>query len=92
MLDFGLVKTLAPAGAAELATAVDLTVPGTWLGTAPYMAPEQFEGRPVDGRSDVFALGAVLYEMATGQRAFGGDTTAGIASSVLRVGGAAAST
>ncbi len=56
-----------------------------WLGTAPYMAPEQCDGRPVDSRSDIFALGAVLYEMATGRRAFPGDTPAGITSSILRV-------
>ncbi|HMC78162.1 MAG TPA: serine/threonine-protein kinase, partial [Vicinamibacterales bacterium] len=89
LLDFGLAKTLAPAGpishAAELPTAAELTAPGMWLGTAPYMAPEQCDGRPVDGRSDVFALGAVLYEMATGRRAFAGDTNAAIASSILRV-------
>jgi serine/threonine protein kinase/Tol biopolymer transport system component len=85
LLDFGLAKTVDAAGAAELLTAAELTAPGAWLGTAPYMAPEQIDGRTVDSRSDVFALGAVLYEMATGQRAFGGDTTAGIASSVLRV-------
>jgi serine/threonine protein kinase/Tol biopolymer transport system component len=85
LLDFGLAKTVASAGASDLPTAADLTVPGAWLGTAPYMAPEQFHGRSVDSRSDVFALGAVLFEMATGQRAFGGNTTADIASSVLRV-------
>ena len=87
LLDFGLAKTLAAAGGTvgtELATAAELTAPGTWLGTAPYMSPEQCEGRPVDARSDVFALGAVLYEMATGVRAFGGDTAAGIVSSILR--------
>ena len=89
LLDFGLAKTLSPAGraasAAELPTAADATAPGMWLGTAPYMAPEQFDGRPVDGRSDVFSLGAVLYEMSTGARAFAGDTPAGIASSIMRV-------
>src|SRR4029077_18553933 len=65
LLDFGLAKTVASAGAAELATAAELTAPGMWLGTAPYMAPEQLDGRPVDARSDLFALGAVLYEMST---------------------------
>lgn len=89
LLDFGLAKTFVSDGlsgtAAELTTAADLTGPGTWLGTAPYMAPEQCDGRPVDGRSDLFALGAVLYEMATGRRAFTGDTNAAIASSILRV-------
>src|SRR5215203_2279288 len=89
LLDFGLAKTLTPAtgigSAAEVPTAADLTIPGTWMGTAPYMSPEQLNGRPVDGRSDIFALGAVLYEMATGHRAFKGDTTAGIASAILRV-------
>ena len=89
LLDFGLAKTLAPAGgtarAGELSTVAELTAPGSWLGTAPYMSPEQCDGRPVDGRSDVFAFGAVLYEMATGRRPFAGDTPAGIASSILRV-------
>jgi eukaryotic-like serine/threonine-protein kinase len=89
LLDFGLAKTIVAAaattGADERPTAAELTAPGMWLGTAPYMAPEQVDGRPVDGRSDVFALGAVLYEMATGQRAFAGDTNAAIASSILRV-------
>jgi serine/threonine protein kinase len=87
LLDFGLAKTLASAGpiagAAELPTAAELTAPGMWLGTAPYMAPEQCDGRPVDARSDVFALGAVLYEMATGRRPFTGETNAAIVSSIL---------
>ena len=56
-----------------------------WLGTAPYMSPEQCDGRPVDARSDVFALGAVLYEMASGRAAFSGETAAGIAAAILRV-------
>lgn len=86
LLDFGLAKS-SPTGASadNSETAASLTASGTWLGTAPYMAPEQIEGRPADARSDIFALGAVLYEMATGRRAFTGDTTAGIASSILRV-------
>lgn len=85
LLDFGLAKTVASVGAGDLATAAELTAPGMWLGTAPYMAPEQLDGRPVDTRSDLFALGAVLYEMSTGRRAFAGDTTAAIAAAVLRV-------
>ena len=76
LLDFGLAKTLAPAGgspaATELATAAELTAPGTWLGTAPYMSPEQCDGRPSMREATSFALGAVLYEMATGVRAFDG--------------------
>jgi serine/threonine protein kinase len=90
LLDFGLAKAMVPPvpgdgpGELETATAVaPLTAKGTWLGTAPYMAPEQIQGRPADARSDVFALGAVLYEMATGHRAFGGRTTAEIASAVV---------
>ena len=86
LLDFGLAKSSAAGASADDGeTAASLTAPGSWLGTAPYMAPEQIEGRPADSRSDIFALGAVLYEMATGRRAFVGDTTAGIASSILRV-------
>ena len=89
LLDFGLAKILAPsyqtANEAELPTALELTAPGMWLGTAPYMSPEQCEGRPVDGRSDVFALGAVLHEMTTGVPAFAGDTPAAITSSILRL-------
>jgi serine/threonine-protein kinase len=68
VLDFGLAKLLRPAGDAELTASV--TEAMVVAGTLPYMAPEQLLGEAVDGRADLFALGAVLYEMATGQRAF----------------------
>jgi Tol biopolymer transport system component len=89
LLDFGLAKTVnvgGPVDAADASTAAvpaSLTTDGTLLGTAPYMAPEQIQGQPADARSDIFALGAVLYEMATGKRAFAGATTAAIAGSIL---------
>ncbi|HYN03509.1 MAG TPA: protein kinase, partial [Vicinamibacteria bacterium] len=90
LLDFGLAKAITPllrgADAGELETApspLDLTQEGTLLGTLPYMAPEQIEGKEADARTDIFALGAVLYEMATGQRAFAGNTQAALASAIL---------
>ena len=83
VLDFGLAKlasdnapATALASSAPTLTGVltpDLTRTGSTVGTASYMAPEQAQGRPVDGRTDLFSLGTVLYEMATGRRAFGGD-------------------
>jgi serine/threonine protein kinase/Tol biopolymer transport system component len=79
VLDFGLVKVSAPAGVtdrtsnSELATRVK-TTPGIVMGTVNYMSPEQAMGREVDHRSDIFSLGVVLYEMATGRLPFGGDT------------------
>ena len=93
LLDFGLAK-LAGATAETVtsndeltATASqrsrDLTVPGARMGTAPYMSPEQIRGEPVDARSDLFSFGAVLYEMATGQPAFPGETTGQIREAIL---------
>ena len=68
VLDFGLAKLLRPAGQTDV-TASLTTTPAA-AGTLPYMAPEQLQGEAADGRSDIYALGAVLYEMATGRRAF----------------------
>jgi len=83
VLDFGLAKTVQSTGTNVASTIAALTAPGTFLGTAPYMSPEQIDGRPVDGRSDIFALGAVLYEMATGQRAFAGNTSSAVFAEIL---------
>jgi eukaryotic-like serine/threonine-protein kinase len=91
LLDFGLAKVLpqpallrqpSPSPAARTAS-LELTAEGTLLGTFQYMAPEQFEGREADARSDIFALGAVLYEMATGRRAFEGKTPASVMAAIL---------
>jgi eukaryotic-like serine/threonine-protein kinase len=81
ILDFGLAKTVAGKTVAspDTATAVDddnVTRAGSTLGTIAYMSPEQARGQDLDGRSDIFSLGLVLYEMVTGRQAFGGDTTA----------------
>ncbi len=73
ILDFGLAKIQAPAADATRTSNLP-TDPGTVLGTAGYLSPEQAQGKSVDHRSDIFSLGAVLYEMATGLRAFKGDS------------------
>ena len=63
----------------------DLTGPGMVLGTVRYMAPEQVEGRAVDARTDIFAFGAVLYEMLTGRKAFDGKTQASLIAAIMNV-------
>ncbi|HYX22305.1 MAG TPA: serine/threonine-protein kinase, partial [Thermoanaerobaculia bacterium] len=94
LLDFGLAKPLATAGArpvsgaslmaTEAQASQPLTERGTILGTFQYMAPEQLEGGEADSRSDIFAFGAVLYEMATGRKAFTGKSQASLISSIMR--------
>jgi Tol biopolymer transport system component len=88
LLDFGLAKTTGPAVAAAADSALPtqskpLTEQGTILGTLQYMAPEQLEGLEADGRTDIFALGALLYEMATGQRAFTGRTRTSLIAAIV---------
>ncbi len=84
VLDFGLAKVSTPGeDEGDLAT-LTLTQPGIAVGTLPYMSPEQLRGQRVDCRTDVFSLGAVLYEMATGQRPFAGGTSMELSSSILR--------
>ncbi len=86
ILDFGLAKLHAAPDSdvhEDLPTQA-LTQVGTVVGTIPYMSPEQVQGKPVDHRTDIFSLGVVLYEMATGQRPFGGESSAGVASAILR--------
>jgi Tol biopolymer transport system component len=86
VLDFGLAKLREGVnGAIDSRIPTEpATGPGRILGTAPYMSPEQVQGRPLDHRSDVFSLGIILYEMATGKRPFEGDTFADVASSILK--------
>ena len=90
LLDFGLAKlsgtTAENLVSLEVTTtghSKDLTVPGALMGTAPYMSPEQIRGEPVDARSDIFSFGAVLYEMATGQPPFSGETIEQIREAIL---------
>jgi eukaryotic-like serine/threonine-protein kinase len=91
LLDFGLARAASPEVASSglgptmssPAGMAPLTAEGTVVGTFQYMSPEQVEGKEADARSDIFALGATLYEMATGQRAFEGKTTASVFAAVL---------
>ena len=86
LLDFGLAKPAAVASLATLTvTKMDspVTEQGTIVGTFQYMSPEQVEGKELDGRSDIFSLGAVLYEMVTGKRAFEGKSQLSVASAIL---------
>ena len=87
LLDFGLAKEAAPVTSLATMTATKVGTPmtqeGTIIGTFQYMSPEQVEGKEVDGRSDIFSLGAVLYEMLTGQKAFQGKSQLSVASAIL---------
>jgi Tol biopolymer transport system component/serine/threonine protein kinase len=89
ILDFGLAKLVETVPAGELDethTQVPTvkTEEGTVLGSAPYMSPEQVEGKNVDARSDIFSFGAILYEMLTGKRAFSGDSRISTLAAVLQ--------
>ncbi len=88
LLDFGLAKAFEQDRPLESLTSAptaarEVTREGTILGTLSYMAPEQLEGKKVDARTDIFAFGATLYEMATGRKAFSGESQASVISSIL---------
>ena len=95
VLDFGLARFAEPRavvadGTTRASTAFspgsvgDITAEGKVLGTVAYMSPEQAEGKPIDHRSDIFSLGILLYEMATGERPFVGDTPMSVMSSIVK--------
>jgi TolB-like protein len=85
VLDFGLAKYEAPevSGATEATQQKPLTEEGSLLGTMQYMAPEQLEGHEADARTDIFALGAIVYEMASGRRAFDGKSRASLIAAIM---------
>jgi len=88
LLDFGLAKLTIDEGKPDSLSGLTLTTPltmdGTLIGTMQYMSPEQLEGKEADARSDIFAFGALLYEMATGKRPFEGTSQASLIASVLK--------
>ena len=88
LLDFGLAKPVAPAlltggGSPMPTTPPGVTAQGTILGTFQYMAPEQLEGKDADARTDIFAFGAVVYEMLTGKKAFEGKSQASLIGAIM---------
>jgi serine/threonine protein kinase len=84
VLDFGLAKDIGTSANDTTLTSACRTVAGLVMGTPAYMSPEQVSGRPLDHRSDIFSLGVVLHEMATGCRPFVGSSSADLISSILR--------
>ncbi len=87
LLDFGLAKWATPeptASGPAQPTRLDVTAQGTILGTLQYMAPEQVEGREADARTDIFAFGALLYEMLTGKKAFEGKSQASLIGAIMK--------
>jgi Tol biopolymer transport system component len=87
VLDFGLARAQDPWGsedATQAETAAAVTETGTILGTVAYMSPEQAQGKDIDPRSDIFSLGTILYEMATGVRPFRGDSNVSTLSAILK--------
>ena len=84
VLDFGLAKVADPTEEHDEFGTLTLTQSGMLIGTLPYMSPEQLQGRCLDQRTDIFSLGTVLYEMATGQRPFLAGTSTELSSSILR--------
>ena len=83
LLDFGLARVQSQVAALDQGTTANLTMAGTVLGTLQYMAPEQLEGREADARTDIHALGLVLYEMLTGARAYDASSSAGVISAIM---------
>jgi non-specific serine/threonine protein kinase len=87
VLDFGLAKLRSGEGRVPMSSAMPtepLTEEGRIVGTMPYMSPEQLEGDSLDARSDIFSLGVVLYEMATGERPFKGESSVSLISSIMK--------
>ena len=83
VLDFGLAKSTTAIGPNDATIVASLTTEGSIIGTPQYMAPEQFEGKEADARADIWAFGAVLYEMVTGQKAFQGKSYGSLVGSIL---------
>ena len=83
LLDFGIARQRDLAEGSEEVTSTNLTIPGVMIGTPAYMSPEQAQQLPLDGRTDLFSLGAVLFECLTGHRPFEGDTPLQLAAQVL---------